>query len=197
MPPSPGPRGARAPVTARSRFVRSGKCRARPRWQAERRKPRRSAAAVTRQGYGKLVAFLATCTRDVAGAEDALSDALAAALADWPCRGIPDNPEAWLLAVARRKLIDAARRQRSSMQAADHLRLLSEEMEDVAAKPRQIPDSRLSLMFACAHPAIDPVVRAPLILQAILGFDSATIASAFLISPSAMAQRLVRAKAKI
>ena len=158
---------------------------------------RRSAEAVTRQSYGKLVAFLAAGTRDVAGAEDALSDALAAALADWPCRGIPDNPEAWLLAVARRKLIDAARRQRSSTQAADHLRLLSEEMEDVAAKPRQIPDSRLSLMFACAHPAIDPVVRAPLILQAILGFDSATIASAFLISPSAMAQRLVRAKAKI
>src|ERR1700716_1192390 len=107
---------------------------------------RRSADAVTRQSYGKLVAFLAARTRGVAGAEDALSDALAAALADCQCRGIPDNPEAWLLAVARRKLIDAARRQRSSMQAADHLRLLSEEMEDVAAKPRQIPDSRLSLM---------------------------------------------------
>jgi RNA polymerase sigma-70 factor (ECF subfamily) len=158
---------------------------------------RRSAEAVTRRSYGKLVAFLAARTRDVAGAEDALSDAFAAALADWPCRGIPDNPEAWLLAVARRKAIDAARRQRSTMQAADHLRLLAEEFEDVAASRGQIPDDRLSLMFACAHLAIDPVVRAPLILQTVLGFDAAAIASAFLISPSAMAQRLVRAKAKI
>ncbi len=158
---------------------------------------RKSAEAVTRRSYGKLVAFLAARTRDVAGAEDALSDAFAAALADWPSSGIPESPEAWLLAVARRKLIDAGRRQRSRVEAADHLRLLAEELEDMAASRRQIPDDRLSLMFACAHPAIDPAVRAPLILQTILGFDAATIASAFLLSPSAMAQRLVRAKVKI
>ncbi|HEY7247527.1 MAG TPA: DUF6596 domain-containing protein [Xanthobacteraceae bacterium] len=158
---------------------------------------RKSAEAVARRSYGKLVAFLAARTRDVAGAEDALSEAFATALAHWPSNGIPENAEAWLFAVARRKLIDAARHRRSSEQAADHLRLLAEELEEMAANRRKIPDDRLSLMFACAHPAIDPAIRAPLILQAILGFDAATIASAFLISPSAMAQRLVRAKAKL
>jgi RNA polymerase sigma-70 factor (ECF subfamily) len=158
---------------------------------------RDTAEAVARHGYGKLVAFLAARTGNVAGAEDALSDAFAAALADWPARGIPERPEAWLLAVARRKMIDAARRRRSGHGAADHLRLMAEELEAAAATETQIPDDRLHLMFACAHPAIDPAIRAPLILQTILGFDAATIASAFLISPATMGQRLVRAKSKI
>jgi RNA polymerase sigma-70 factor (ECF subfamily) len=158
---------------------------------------RDTAEAVARRSYGKLVAFLAARTGDVAGAEDALSDAFAAALADWPVSGIPRRPEAWLLAVARRKMIDAARRRRSDHGAADHLRLMTEELEAAAARETQIPDDRLHLMFACAHPSIDPAIRAPLILQTILGFDAATIASAFLISPATMGQRLVRAKSKI
>ncbi|HME21409.1 MAG TPA: DUF6596 domain-containing protein [Acetobacteraceae bacterium] len=155
-----------------------------------------AAEAVARRSYGKLVAFLAARTGDVAAAEDALADAFAAALADWPASGIPRSPEAWLLAVARRRVIDAARRRRTRGDAADHLRLLADElgetMDDAA-----IPDDRLALMFACAHPAIDPVIRAPLMLQSILGFDAAAIASAFLVSPATMGQRLVRAKAKI
>jgi RNA polymerase sigma-70 factor (ECF subfamily) len=157
---------------------------------------RATAEAVARRSYGKLVAFLAARTRDVAGAEDALSDAFAAALADWPASGVPDRPEAWLMAVARRKVIDAARRRRSRTDAADHLRLMAEEL---AAAERQtpVPDERLALMFACAHPAIEPGIRAPLILQTILGFDAATIASAFLTAPATMGQRLVRAKNKI
>jgi len=158
---------------------------------------RRSAEAVTRRSYGKLVAFLAARTGDVAGAEDALSDAFATALADWPRSGIPTNPEAWLMTVARRKLIDGARRARTGMQAADHLRLVADELEEMAAAKKAVPDDRLALMFACAHPAIDAPVRAPLILQTILGFDAATIASSFLMSPAAMSQRLVRAKTKI
>ena len=158
---------------------------------------RQTAEAVARRSYGKLVAFLAARSGDVAGAEDALSDAFAAALVDWPASGIPDHPEAWLLTVARRKLIDAARRRRSGEGAAPQLRLLAEELEAAAASATQIPDDRLALMFACAHPAIDPGIRAPLILQTILGFDAATIASSFLISPAAMGQRLVRAKSKI
>ncbi|HEY3641273.1 MAG TPA: DUF6596 domain-containing protein, partial [Xanthobacteraceae bacterium] len=153
--------------------------------------------AVARRSYGKLVAFLAARTRDVAGAEDALSDAFAAALADWPSSGIPSSPEAWLLAVARRKMIDASRRRRSHEDAAGHLRLMQEELEAAAASETQIPDDRLLLMFACAHPAIDPGIRAPMILQTVLGFDAATIASAFLVSPATMGQRLVRAKKKI
>jgi RNA polymerase sigma-70 factor (ECF subfamily) len=111
--------------------------------------------------------------------------------------GWPHNPEAWLLTVARRKAVDAARRRRSGADAAGHLRLLAEELASSAAREAEIPDHRLALIFACAHPAIDPAVRAPLILQTILGFDAATIGSAFLVAPATMGQRLVRAKAKI
>ncbi|MFI4986252.1 MAG: RNA polymerase sigma factor [Alphaproteobacteria bacterium] len=156
-----------------------------------------TAEAVARRSYGKLVAFLAARTRDVAGAEDALSDAFAAALSDWPARGIPESPEAWLMAVARRRLIDAARRRQSGEGAAAHLRLIAEELEAAAASASDVPDERLRLMFACAHPAIEPGIRAPLILQTILGFDAAAIASAFLVAPATMGQRLVRAKNKI
>ena len=158
---------------------------------------RETAEAVARRSYGKLVAFLAARTRDVTAAEDALSDAFAAALVDWPVRGIPTSPEAWLMTVARRKLIDAVRRRRSGEGAADHLRLVAEELEAVVASKPQIPDERLSLMFACTHPAIERGIRAPLMLQTILGFDAATIASAFLVSPATMGQRLTRAKSKI
>jgi RNA polymerase sigma-70 factor, ECF subfamily len=158
---------------------------------------RRTAEAVARHSYGKLVAFLAAQTGDVARAEDALSEAFASALADWPLHGAPLNPEGWLMAVAKRKIIDMVRRGKSSEKAVGHLRLLSEEMEAAAEGGAEIPDDRLSLMFACAHPAIDPGIRAPLILQTLLGFDAAAIASAFLVSPAAMGQRLSRAKHKI
>ena len=133
----------------------------------------------------------------MAAAEDALSDAFAAALADWPAHGVPRQPEAWLLEVARRKAVDAARRRRTSDAAAAEIRLMAEEIESNRASAPEIPDERLALMFACAHPAIDAGIRAPLILQTILGFDAATIASAFLVAPATMGQRLVRAKQKI
>lgn len=156
-----------------------------------------AAEAVARRCYGKLIAFLSARTRDVAGAEDALSEAFAAALVDWPAAGIPDSPEAWLLAVGRRKMIDAARRRKVGDSAVDHLQLLTEELEAMARETPQIPDERLALMFACAHPAIEAGIRAPLILQTILGFDAEAIGSAFLVSPAAMGQRLARAKNKI
>jgi len=154
------------------------------------------ADAVARRSYGKLVAFLAARTRDVAAAEDALSEAFAAALADWPVNGCPENPEAWLMTVARRKWIDAGRqRTRSGVVDED----LEQIVAVIGAGPAegQIPDRRLALMFACAHPAIDAGIRAPLILQVIVGLDAATIASAFLTSPAAMGKRLGRAKNKI
>jgi RNA polymerase sigma-70 factor (ECF subfamily) len=156
----------------------------------------KTAEAVARASYGKLVAFLAARTRDVAGAEDALSEAFAAALADWPQSGIPRSPEAWLLTVARRKLIDTARRRRTSDEAAPTLALLADELDEGDGR-MEIPDERLRLMFACAHPAIDAGVRAPLILQAVLGFDAPRIASAFLVAPATMSQRLVRAKNRL
>ena len=99
--------------TARSKCVRSGRCNAPMRRRTATQQARATAEAVARRSYGKLVAFLAARTRDVAAAEDALSDAFAAALVDWPANGVPTSPEAWLLTVARRKVIDAARRRRS------------------------------------------------------------------------------------
>ena len=162
---------------------------------------RSTADAVARRSYGRLVAFLAARTRDVASVEDALAEAFASALQDWPRNGCPANPEGWLLTAARRKLIDFARRRRTGDAAGGELQLIAEELEAAAAASTthelQIPDQRLALMFACAHPAIEAGVRAPLILQVLLGLDAAMIASAFLTSPTAMGQRLVRAKDKI
>jgi RNA polymerase sigma-70 factor (ECF subfamily) len=152
---------------------------------------RTTADAVARRSYGKLVAFLVARTHDVASAEDALSEAFASALATWPVQGCPQNPEAWLLTAARRKLIDFMRRRRRDESASEQLRVISEGLDS------GIPDQRLALMFACAHPAIEAGIRAPLILQAVLGLDAKAIASAFITSPSAMSKRLVRAKDKI
>ncbi len=156
---------------------------------------RAAAESAARHGYGKLLAYLAARTRDVAGAEDALSEAFAAALSQWPREGVPARPEAWLLTVARRRAVDQGRRGRTAEEGAEALRLLAEE--GAVHETEAIPDERLRLMFACAHPAIDAGVRAPLILQTILGFDAATIASAFLVAPATMSQRLVRAKMRI
>ncbi|MER9645136.1 RNA polymerase sigma factor [Mesorhizobium sp. M0239] len=154
------------------------------------------AAGAARQSYGKLVAWLAARTRDVAAAEDALADAFAAALERWPRTGVPEKPEAWLLAVARRRRVDAVRRRLTSEAGREHLKLIAQEAE-ARMTEEDLPDDRLRLMFACAHPAIESSVRSPLILQTVLGFDAATIASAFLVSPATMGQRLVRAKSRI
>jgi RNA polymerase sigma-70 factor (ECF subfamily) len=157
---------------------------------------RSAADEVARRSYGKLLAVLASRTRDVAAAEDALSEAFVAALSAWPASGIPANPEAWLLTVARRRTIDVARGQSRAGLAADQLRMLSEEL-DAGPAANRIPDQRLALMFTCAHPAIEPGVRAPLMMQVVLGLDAKAIAAAFLTSPAAMSKRLVRAKEKI
>lgn len=157
-----------------------------------------AAALAARAHYGKLLAFLCARTRDVAGAEDALSCAFEAALRDWPLKGVPAQPQAWLVTVARRELVDNWRRHSVREAAcADLLLLASVSSDDLEANQRATPDDRLTLMFACAHPAIDHAVRAPLMLQTILGLDAATIASAFLVAPATMGQRLSRAKAKI
>ncbi len=148
---------------------------------------------VARTSYGRLVALLSARTRDVAAAEDALSEAFQAALTTWPESGVPERPEAWLLSVARRRQIDAGRH--SAVQQA-----ASAELQRAAAQAesgQELPDERLGLMLLCAYPAIDVAVRTPLILQTVLGLDAATIASAFLVAPASMGQRLVRAKRKI
>jgi RNA polymerase sigma-70 factor (ECF subfamily) len=153
--------------------------------------------ATARNSYGRLIAFLAARSGDVAGAEDALGDAFVAALERWPGEGVPQKPEAWLLHVARNRLIDAARRNQVRQNSAMFLQQIAEEAQAVAARRDQFPDERLKLLFVCAHPAIDAAARTPLMLQTVLGIDAVRIASAFLVSPAAMAQRLVRAKNKI
>ena len=159
----------------------------------------RAAERSARQSYGRLLAFLAARNRDIAGAEDALADAFASALRIWPAEGVPANPDAWLLTAARNRLTDAARRRQTRLAGLAHLTLIAEEIgeERGANDNAGIPDRRLALMFACAHPAIERGLRAPLILQTLLGFTAAEIAAAFLVAPAAMGQRLVRAKTRI
>ncbi|HZR05782.1 MAG TPA: sigma-70 family RNA polymerase sigma factor [Candidatus Udaeobacter sp.] len=153
--------------------------------------------AVARDSYGRLVAYIAARTGDIADAQDALSEALVAALENWPMKGVPKKPEAWLLHVARNRLIDASRREQTRRNAEPLLQQLAEETEAAKTEHQSFPDERLKLLFVCAHPAIDVAARTPLMLQVVLGIDAAKIASAFLVSPGAMSQRLVRAKNKI
>ena len=154
--------------------------------------------AAVRTAYGRLIAYLSARTRDIAAAEDALSAALQAALEIWPARGVPDRPEAWLLTAARNRLNDGHRRARVRSEAVPTLLTLIDEAQSVAVDAQlPFPDERLKLMLVCAHPAIAAEVRTPLILQTVLGLSSERIASAFLVKPSAMAQRLTRAKTKI
>jgi predicted RNA polymerase sigma factor len=153
---------------------------------------------VTRDSYGRLLALLAAPGRDIAAAEDALADALERALTRWERDGVPANPEAWILVVARNRLRDL-------WKSADHR--LSEpidegdwpadELAEGSDVRQDIPDRRLQLVLACAHPAIAPSVRTPLMLQAVLGVDAASIAAAYAVGTATMAQRLVRAKKRI
>jgi RNA polymerase sigma-70 factor (ECF subfamily) len=156
----------------------------------------RTIERVARESYGRLLAYLASHTGDVAGAEDALSDALLAAFKTWPRDGVPHKPEAWLLTTARHSFIDLVRHRRVAVASEPTLLLLKKNFREVP-EPVEFPDERLKLLFVCAHPAIDPAVHTPLMLQTVLGLDAARIAQAFLVSPAMMSQRLVRAKTKI
>jgi RNA polymerase sigma-70 factor (ECF subfamily) len=157
---------------------------------------RRAVEAVARQSYGRLVALLSARTRDVAAAEDALADALMSALTTWPRDGIPKNPQGWLMTAARNRLLDQVRHRQVRDQSAATLELMMSDLYETK-DPDALPDERLKLLLVCAHPAIDPDMHTPLMLQTVLGLDAVAIARAFLISPKTMGQRLVRAKNKI
>jgi len=157
----------------------------------------RAVERAARDSYGRLVAFLATRSHDVAAAEDALADAFHSALEDWPKTGVPAKPEAWLLTAARRRLMDGVRHARVHQEALPGLRAAVSEAHEMTTIDTIFPDERLKLLFICAHPAIDPAAHTALMLQTVLGLNAARIASAFLVRPSAMGQRLSRAKAKI
>ena len=158
------------------------------------------AERTARASYGRLVALLAAPTRDLALAEDALADAFERALTTWPESGVPDNPEGWLLTVARnrqRDLLGSAARRTSAPLEQGERAVGGMDVAALVERGDAIPDRRLELLFACAHPAIDPSIRTPLMLQTVLGFEAADIATAFGVESKAMAQRLVRAKRRI
>ena len=163
---------------------------------SEQESTHRAIERVARESYGRLVAYLSSNTRDVGSAEDALSNALVAALETWPRDGVTQNPDAWLQTAARRSFIELVRHRQVAEASEPTLALLREESKDMTLSP-EFPDERLKLLFVCAHPAIDPAMHTPLMLQTVLGLDAARIAHAFLISPTTMGQRLVRAKTKI
>lgn len=150
---------------------------------------------VARASYGRLVALLAARSRDLTGAEDAVAEALRAALETWPLRGIPDRPEAWLMTAAKRAAGASRARAATADRALPDLALIQAEVDD--AMPDAFPDHRLGLMFACTHPALDPPLQTALMLQAVLGLPADRIASAFLVAPATMGQRLSRAKARL
>ena len=164
---------------------------------ADARRTAETVEAVARASYGRLLAYLSSEARDVAGAEDALADALVAALTSWPKDGVPRQPESWLLTAARHRLIDQARRRRVREEHEPALRRLADESIETVVAGGSFPDRRAELLFVCAHPAIEPAMHTPLMLQTVLGVDAARIAQAFLVSPATMGQRLVRAKRKI
>jgi RNA polymerase sigma-70 factor (ECF subfamily) len=155
----------------------------------------RAAETAARTSYGRLLALLASRSRDIAAAEDALAQALAAALVSWPRAGIPANPDAWLFTAARRNLGAARARAATADRAAAMVMMI--DAERASAGPVPFGDHRLKLLFVCAHPAIAADVQAPLMLQTVLGLDAARIAACFLVSPAAMGQKLVRAKTRI
>ena len=151
---------------------------------------------MARESYGRLVAYLSVHTHDVVSAEDALSEALVSALDHWPRDGVPQNPEGWLMTAARRSIIDVIRHQRVVRTSEPTVKLLNDDFMETTIGT-EFPDERLKLLFVCAHPAIDPAMHTPLMLQVVLGLDAAAIAQAFLVVPKTMGQRLFRAKTKI
>ncbi len=157
-----------------------------------------------RDSYGRIVAWLVSRCGDFALAEDCLADALEAALRQWPDGGVPDNPESWLLTVARRRLIDRRRRRGTRLtheqdvrdRALERLQRDAMEAGDVPFR-EALPDRRLELMFLCAHPEIPREMRAPLMLQVVLGVSAERIAGLVFVAPSTLGQRLVRLKRKL
>lgn len=157
--------------------------------------PQQRVADLVRDSYGRLLALLAAPTRDIAAAEDCLADAIERALRRWPRDGVPVNPEGWVLTVARNRLRDLWKS--SAYRSSEPLTEITDTPAVLEEAMPVVEDRRLELMLVCAHPAIAPNIRTPLMLQTVLGVEAAAIAEAFAVEPATMAQRLVRAKKRI
>src|ERR1700736_4878160 len=158
-----------------------------------------SVEAVFRREHGRIIASLIRLCGSFDRAEEAMQEALAAALAHWPRRGIPGNPAAWIMTAAHRKLIDMARRERTRSEKRG---LLEQDAAVAVYEPPMpsfsvLPDDRLSLIFACCHPALNREAQVALTLRTLGGLSTGEIARAFLVPEPTLAQRLVRAKRKI
>jgi RNA polymerase sigma-70 factor, ECF subfamily len=151
-----------------------------------------------REEHGRVLATLIGVLGDFDLAEDALQDAVAVALERWPHEGTPANPAGWLVTVARNRAIDRIRRERNLERKTELLaRIETTPPEDEDVDEATIPDERLSLVFACCHPALSLETRIALTLRSLGGLETSEIARAFLVPEATMAQRLVRAKRKI
>ncbi|MFO1059879.1 MAG: DUF6596 domain-containing protein [Dongiaceae bacterium] len=161
--------------------------------------PAEAIATLFRAERGRLVATLIRLLGDFDLAEEALQDALAAALRQWPRDGTPASPRAWLVGTARHKALDRMRRR--ALDRRSQRALGDEAGEEAAAPPpeqdRELPDDRLRLIFTCCHPALAPEAQVALTLRTVCGLETDAIARIFLMPPATMAQRLVRAKRKI
>ncbi|MHA6629578.1 RNA polymerase sigma factor [Pseudonocardia sichuanensis] len=154
------------------------------------------AAQAARTSYGRLLALLAAGNGDIAAAEDALGDAFERALTAWPADGVPHNPDAWLLTVARNRMRDRWKSPGTRMAVEwDPERHGPAHLDELDLDA--VPDRRLELMLVCAHPAIDKAVRTPLMLNTVLGCTGEQIARAFALPAPTLAARLVRAKRRI
>jgi len=160
---------------------------------------RESVDAVYRLESRRILATLIRLLGDFDLAEDALHDAFRAALEQWQKEGMPANPRAWLVSAGRFKAIDAMRRRArfDASQTDIAERLYSESGDATAPDDEGIEDDRLRLIFTCCHPALSPDARVALTLREVCGLTTEEIARAFLSVPSTLAQRIVRAKAKI
>jgi len=155
--------------------------------------------SLIREEWGRVLATLVGMVRDFALAEDALQDAVVAAVERWDRDGIPDNPRAWLIRAARNKAVDRLRRAANFAAKQDEMAVLA-ELDAATVEPEtdeDIPDERLRLIFTCCHPALPEAARVALTLRTLGGLSTGEIARAFLVAETTMAQRLVRAQTKI
>lgn len=162
---------------------------------------RSAVESVFRQESGRIVASLIRISGSFDRAEEALQESFASALVSWPASGIPDNPAAWIMTAAHRKLIDGVRKEKTRLEMQDSLKyqagMAEAEDPDFEADPMHFPDDRLRLIFTCCHPALNGEAQVALTLRTLGGLSTPEIAKAFLVPEATLAQRLVRAKRKI